>query len=55
LLERWVSFEANVAHGERDYVAEYMATKDEIFESIGGDFLGEIHPASDAITAPAAE
>jgi quinol monooxygenase YgiN len=43
LWERWVSEEALFAHGKRDYMAEYMAQKDTIFENIGGDFLQEIH------------
>jgi hypothetical protein len=34
--------EALWAHGERDYMAEYNAHKDEIFENLGGTFLQEI-------------
>jgi quinol monooxygenase YgiN len=44
LLEHWVSLEANVAHGQRDYMAEYLATKNDIFEDISGDFILELHP-----------
>jgi quinol monooxygenase YgiN len=44
LWERWVSEEAVFAHGKRDYMAEYMAKKGEIFESLEGEFLQEIHP-----------
>ena len=44
LLEHWVSLEANMAHGKRDYMAEYMAAKNEIFEDISGDFVQELHP-----------
>jgi quinol monooxygenase YgiN len=44
LLEHWISLEANMAHGQRDYMAEYMATKTEIFEDISGDFVDELHP-----------
>lgn len=44
LLEHWVSLEANAAHGRRDYMARYMATKNEIFEDISGDFVRELHP-----------
>jgi quinol monooxygenase YgiN len=43
LWERWVSEEALFAHGKRDYMAEYMAEKNKMFESIGGEFLQEIH------------
>jgi hypothetical protein len=43
-----VSLEANMAHGQRDYMAEYMATKNEIFEDISGDFIHELHPPTPA-------
>ena len=33
-----------MAHGKRDYMAEYMAAKNEIFEDISGDFVQELHP-----------
>jgi quinol monooxygenase YgiN len=49
LWERWASEEALWAHGDRDYMAEYNAQKDKIFESIGGEFLQEIHPLDDAL------
>ena len=48
LLEHWVSLEANMAHGRRDYMAEYMATKNDIFEDISGDFVHEVHPPTAA-------
>jgi quinol monooxygenase YgiN len=38
LLERWGSLQANRAHAQRDY----RATKDEIFETIDGEFAQEI-------------
>jgi quinol monooxygenase YgiN len=44
LLEHWVSLEANAAHGKCDYMAEYMATKNDIFEDIDGQFVQEIRP-----------
>jgi quinol monooxygenase YgiN len=49
LWERWVSEEALFAHGKRDYMAEYMAEKDQIFESIDGEFLQEIHRLDAAV------
>jgi quinol monooxygenase YgiN len=48
LIERWVSMDAVVAHGKRDYMSEYNATKDDIFESLEGDFLREIDPVETA-------
>jgi quinol monooxygenase YgiN len=30
LLEHWVSLEANVAHGQRDYMAEYRDAQDHL-------------------------
>ncbi len=48
LLEHWVSLEANTAHGKRDYMAEYTATKNDIFEDISGDFVHELHPPTPA-------
>jgi quinol monooxygenase YgiN len=44
LLEHWVSVQAVMAHGQRDYMAEYMATKDLIFEDISGEHVQEFHP-----------
>lgn len=44
LLEHWISLDANMAHGRRDYMAEYMATKDELFEDLDGQFVQEILP-----------
>ena len=43
LWERWVSKEALFSHGKRDYMAEYMALKDEIFEEPSGGFYQELH------------
>jgi quinol monooxygenase YgiN len=40
--EQWASEEALWVHGERDYMAEYNAHKNEIFENLGGTFLQEI-------------
>jgi hypothetical protein len=37
--EGWVSEEALFAHGKRAYIADHMKQKDNIFESIGGEFL----------------
>ncbi|WP_460067973.1 putative quinol monooxygenase [Streptomyces sp. YKOK-I1] len=48
LLEHWVSVEAVMAHGQRDYMAEYVATKDLIFEETSGEFVQEIHPPNAA-------
>ncbi|WP_433722432.1 putative quinol monooxygenase [Nocardia sp. CA-129566] len=44
LLEHWVSLEANIEHGKRDYMAEYIATKDLIFDAFRGEFVQEICP-----------
>lgn len=44
LLEHWVSREANTAHGQRDYMAEYNAVKYALFDDISGDFIDEICP-----------
>jgi len=44
LLEHWVSPQAVMAHGRRDYMAEYMATKDSIFEDVSGEHVQEVHP-----------
>ncbi|WP_327232986.1 antibiotic biosynthesis monooxygenase [Streptomyces sp. NBC_01317] len=48
LLEHWTSLEANQAHAARDYMAEYMAAKDEIFEDISGEFIQELDPPTPA-------
>jgi len=42
LWEEWISEDALIAHGKRDYMAEYMAQKDNIFERLNGNFLQEI-------------
>ncbi|WPB88135.1 putative quinol monooxygenase [Streptomyces malaysiensis] len=46
LLEHWVSLEATVAHGKRDYMAEYAAAKNDIFEDIAPSLVEEVHPAA---------
>lgn len=46
LLEHWVSVQAVMAHGQRNYMAEYVATKDLIFEDISGEHVQENHPLS---------
>jgi quinol monooxygenase YgiN len=48
LWERWVSEQALLDHGKSDYMAEYNAQKDRLFESLGagnvdGGFFQEIH------------
>jgi len=53
LWERWVSEDALLAHSKRDYMAEYMAQKDDMFENIGGGFYQEIHRLDVALTRPA--
>ncbi|NUW35641.1 antibiotic biosynthesis monooxygenase [Nonomuraea sp. SMC257] len=52
LLEHWVSVQAVTTHGQRDYMAEYMATKHLIFEDMSGEPVQEIHPLN---AAPRAE
>ncbi len=42
LVERWASMESVLAHGQRDYMADYMAAESIIFESIEGEFVTEI-------------
>ena len=49
LSERWVSEETLFAHGQRDYMTEYNAQKDALFESLGGEFLMEISRPDDAL------
>ena len=44
--ERWIDMEALIALGKTDYMAEYHAQKDEIFESMSGDFFEELHPGT---------
>ena len=48
LYERWVSERALLNHGKADYMAEYNANKDKLFEALGagnvdGGFFQEIH------------
>ncbi|MCB8873667.1 putative quinol monooxygenase [Acidisoma silvae] len=46
LIERWVSLDAVLVHGRRDYMAEYMALKDDIFETPPrGKFFHELSTA----------
>ena len=49
LSERWVSEQALFAHGQRDYMTEYNAQKDRLFETLGGEFLVEISRPDDAL------
>ena len=47
LYERWVSERAPLNHGKADYMAEYDANKDKLFEALGagnvdGGFFQEI-------------
>jgi quinol monooxygenase YgiN len=42
LVEQWTNMEAVLAHGQRDYMADYMATKSTVFESIEGEFVTEL-------------
>lgn len=49
LVERWVSLYAVMAHSRRDYMAEYLSTKDVIFEAPPySDFQREIFLTSAA-------
>jgi quinol monooxygenase YgiN len=42
LVEQWTNMEAVLAHGQRDYMADYTATKSTVFESIEGEFVTEL-------------
>ncbi|WP_432993933.1 putative quinol monooxygenase [Dactylosporangium sp. CA-233914] len=44
LLEHWTSMEATDKHGESDYMAEYLAARDENFEVLSVAFIHELQP-----------
>lgn len=44
LFEEWKSKEALFLHGKRDYMKEYMAQKDILFEELSGGFFQEVEP-----------
>ncbi|MFF0227005.1 putative quinol monooxygenase [Streptomyces sp. NPDC004629] len=48
LLEHWTSMEATDVHGESDYMAEYMAAREENFGVLSVAFIHELLPAAPA-------
>lgn len=44
LLEHWTSMAATDAHGESDYMADYLATREENFEVLSVSFIHELQP-----------
>ncbi|GAA1003627.1 hypothetical protein Aple_004280 [Acrocarpospora pleiomorpha] len=44
LLEHWTSMKATDAHGESDYMADYLATREDNFEVLSVDFIHELQP-----------
>ncbi|MGW2511517.1 putative quinol monooxygenase [Streptomyces scopuliridis] len=44
LLEHWTSMAATDAHGESEYMADYLATREENFEVLSVSFIHELQP-----------